>query len=294
MYKHKKPTFYNSLKAPFKATGGVSPMKNLGQGIGQLFASGGAKRRAKKEQGLADAEFAGAKQDYLGMDFSNPYANMENTMEDLTVNQQAADLAKQQFQQSQSNILNQMQQGGSFNAGNIQALVGAGQQAAAATSADIGRQEAANQRAAASQAASIQSKERAGQADMDALKRGQTETLFGMAQQRKGAADQATAEAKAMSAQGWGNVAGGVVDLGAKAAMMGSDIRLKENIEHTGYSESGIPMYNFSYKGSDKKWSGTMAQDLINLGRSNAVDVMDNGYYGVYYDMIDVDMVPCK
>ena len=294
MYKHKKPTFYNSLKAPFKATGGVSPMKNLGQGIGQLFASGGAKRRAKKEQGLADAEFAGAKQDYLGMDFSNPYANMENTMEDLTVNQQAADLAKQQFQQSQSNILNQMQQGGSFNAGNIQALVGAGQQAAAATSADIGRQEAANQRAAASQAASIQSKERAGQADMDALKRGQTETLFGMAQQRKGAADQATAEAKAMSAQGWGNVVGGVVDLGAKAAMMGSDIRLKEKIEHTGYAESGITMYKCSYKGSDKKWSGTIAQDLIKLGRSKAVDVMDNGYYGVYYDMIDVDMVPCK
>lgn len=228
------------------------------------------------------------------MDFSNPYANMENTMEDLTVNQQAADLAKQQFQQSQSNILDQMQQGGSFNAGNIQALVGAGQQAAAATSADIGRQESANQRSAASQAASIQSKERAGQADMDALKRGQTETLFGMAQQRKGAADQARAEAQAMKAQGWGNVAGGVVDLGVKAAMMGSDIRLKENIEHTGYSESGIPMYNFSYKGSNKKWSGTMAQDLINLGRSNAVDVMDNGYYGVYYDMIDVDMVPCK
>ena len=294
MYKQKGSTFYSNLKSPFKSKGGVSPVKQLGEGIGQLFAAGGAKRRAKKEQGLADAEFAGAKQDYLGMDFSNPYANMENTMEDLTVNQQAADLAKQQFQQSQSNILDQMQQGGSFNAGNIQALVGAGQQAAAATSADIGRQEAANQQAAARQAGMIQSQERRGQAQMDALKRGQTETLFGMAQQRKGAADQATAEAKAMSAQGWGNVAGGVLDLGVKAAMMGSDIRLKENIEHTGYSESGIPMYNFSYKGSNKKWSGTMAQDLINLGRNNAVDVMDNGYYGVYYDMIDVDMVPCK
>jgi len=136
MYKHTKPTFYSNLKAPFKATGGVSPMKNLGQGLGQLFAAGGANRRAKKEQGLADEEFAGAKQDYLNMDFSNPYANMENTMEDLTVNQQAANLAKQQFQQSQSNILDSVQQGGSFNAGNIQALVGAGQQAAAATSAD--------------------------------------------------------------------------------------------------------------------------------------------------------------
>lgn len=294
MYKQKGSTFYSNLKSPFKSKGGVSPVKQLGQGLGQLFAAGGANRRAKKEQGLADAEFAGAKQDYLGMDFSNPYANMENTMEDLTVNQQAADLAKQQFQQSQSNILDQMQQGGSFNAGNIQALVGAGQQAAAATSADIGRQESANQQAAARQAGQLQSTERQGAAAMAGAKRGQTETLFGMAQQRKGAADQATAEAQAMKAQGWGNVAGGVVDLGVKAAMMGSDIRLKENIEHTGYSESGIPMYNFSYKGSDKKWSGTMAQDLINLGRSNAVDVMDNGYYGVYYDMIDVDMVPCK
>ena len=294
MYKQKGSTFYSNLKSPFKSKGGVSPVKQLGQGIGQLFAAGGAKRRAKKEQGLADAEFAGAKQDYLNMDFSNPYANMENTMEDLTVNQQAANLAQQQFQQSQANILDQVQQGGSFNAGNIQALVGAGQQAAAATSADIGRQEAANQQAAAQQAGRLQSMERQGQAQMDQLKRGQTETLFGMAQQRKGAADQATAEAQAMAAQGWGNVAGGVLDLGVKAAMMGSDVRLKENIEKTGYSKSGIPIYNFSYKGSDKKWSGTMAQDLINLGRNDAVDVMDNGYYGVYYDMIDVDMVPCK
>ena len=292
MYKQEGPTFYSNLKSPFKSKGGVSPVKQLGAGIGQLIAAPGMKRRAKKEQGLADAEFTGAKQDYLNMDFSNPYANMENTMEDLTVNQQAANLAKQQFQQSQSNILDSVQQGGSFNAGNIQALVGAGQQAAAATSADIGRQEAANQQAAARQAGMIQTKERMGQAKMDELQRGQTETLFGMAQQRKGAADQATAEAQAMTAQGWGNVAGGVLDLGAK--LLPSDIRLKENIEHTGYSESGIPMYNFSYKGSNKKWSGTMAQDLINLGRNDAVDVMDNGYYGVYYDMIDVDMVPCK
>lgn len=293
MYKHKSPTFYNDLRAPFKARGGVSPMKNLGAGIGQLIASPGANRRAKKEQGKADAEYASGKENYLNMDFSNPYANMENTMEDLTVNQQASNLANQQFQQSQSNILGSMQQGGSFNAGNIQALVGAGQQASAATSADIGRQESANQKAAASQGARNQMQERQGAATMADAQRGQTETLFGMAQQRKGAADQSTAEARAMTAQGIGNIAGGVIDIGAKAAMM-SDIRLKENIEHTGYSESGIPMYNFSYKGSGKKWSGAMAQDLINLGRSNAVDVMDNGYYGVYYDMIDVDMVPCK
>ena len=172
MYKHKSPTFYNDLRAPFKARGGVSPMKNLGAGIGQLIASPGANRRAKKEQGKADAEYASGKENYLNMDFSNPYANMENTMEDLTVNQQASNLANQQFQQSQSNILGSMQQGGSFNAGNIQALVGAGQQASAATSADIGRQESANQKAAASQGARNQMQERQGAATMAEARRG--------------------------------------------------------------------------------------------------------------------------
>lgn len=294
MYKHNKPTFYNNLRSPFKNLGGVSPMKNLGQGIGQLIGAGGAIRRGKEEAALAGQEFDAAKQAYLGMDFSNPYANMENTAEDLTVNQQAADLARQQFQQSQSNILGQMGQGGQFNAGNIQALVGAGQQAAAATSADIGQQEQANQAARARQAAQLQQTERMGQAEMDKLKRGQIETLFGMATERKGQADLGLEEAKGMRAAGWGNVIGGTVDLGAKAAMMASDVRLKENIDHTGYSESGIPIYTFNYKGDENKWSGTMAQDLINLGRSNAVEIMDNGYYGVYYDMIDVDMKPYK
>ena len=293
MYKQKGSTFYNNLTSPFKSMGGISPMKNLGQGIGQLLGSAGATRRAKKEQTAAQGEFDAAKEAYLGMDFSNPYANMENTAEDLTVNQQAANLAQQQFQQSQSNILGQMQQGGQFNAGNIQALVGAGQQAAAATSADIGQQEARNQQAAASQAAQLQTQERMGQAKMDELQRGQTETLFGMATERKGQADLGLEEARAMRAQGWGNVAGGAVDLGLKAATM-SDVRLKENIDHSGYSKSGIPIYTFNYKGSNKKWSGTMAQDLINLGINNAVEMMDNGYYGVHYDMIDVDMTPCK
>ena len=72
---------------------------------------------------------------------------------------------------------------------------------------------------------------------------------------------------------------------------MGSDIRLKENITHTGISKSGIPIYTLNYKNDNQLWSGTMAQDLLNLGREDAVGIMNNGYYGVYYDMIDVDMV---
>ena len=221
MYKHKQPTFYNNMKSPFKSIGGTSPVKQLGQGIGQLIGSVGAKKRAKKELGKAKEEYRDVKADYMAMDFSNPYANMENTMEDLTINQQAADQAARQFQASQANILGQVQQGGQFNAGNIQALVGAGQQAAAATSADIGRQEAANQAAAARQAAQLQTAERKGAAEMAEAERGRTETLFGMGIERRGAAEAAKAEADAMRAQGYGNVIGGVVDLGVKAATMG-------------------------------------------------------------------------
>ena len=32
-----------------------------------------------------------------------------------------------------------------------------------------------------------------------------------------------------------------------------------------------------------------MAQDLLRMGRTDAVTVMDNGYYGVYYDKIDIE-----
>ena len=80
----------------------------------------------------------------------------------------------------------------------------------------------------------------------------------------------------------------------AMAAAMMSDIRMKENISQTGVSPSGIPVYQFNYKGDTTKYSGTMAQDLIKLGMKDAVSKMDNGYYGVHYNMIDVDFLPSK
>ena len=76
----------------------------------------------------------------------------------------------------------------------------------------------------------------------------------------------------------------------AKGLLGFSDERLKENIKTIGWSLSRIPIYTFNYKGSNKIWTGTMAQDLIKMGRCDAVEKMPNGYYGVYYDMIDVDL----
>jgi hypothetical protein len=69
-----------------------------------------------------------------------------------------------------------------------------------------------------------------------------------------------------------------------------SDERLKENIVKTGVSKSGIPTYEFNYKNDSQKWEGAMAQDLLSSGNADSVVIMQNGYYGVNYDNIDVDM----
>lgn len=68
-----------------------------------------------------------------------------------------------------------------------------------------------------------------------------------------------------------------------------SDIRLKENYNIIGTSASGIPIYVFSYIGEAARYIGTMAQDLLKLGITDAVSIMSNGYYGVNYNNIDID-----
>ena len=68
-----------------------------------------------------------------------------------------------------------------------------------------------------------------------------------------------------------------------------SDIRAKEKIEKIGNSPSGIPMYEFNYIGSEARYSGTMAQDLLKMG-IDAVSMGEDGYYRVNYNNIDVDM----
>jgi hypothetical protein len=76
-----------------------------------------------------------------------------------------------------------------------------------------------------------------------------------------------------------------------QAPGMMSDIRAKENIVKTGVSESGLPMYDFNYIGKNERWNGVMAQDLLKLGREDAViKDKDTGFYNVMYDKIDVDM----
>jgi hypothetical protein len=86
-------------------------------------------------------------------------------------------------------------------------------------------------------------------------------------------------------------VGSGLSFAGSVAPLVASDTRLKENITHTGYSEFGIPTYTWTYKYDSSKTprSGTMAQDLLEMGRKDAVIRTLSGFYAVDYSKIDVD-----
>ena len=74
------------------------------------------------------------------------------------------------------------------------------------------------------------------------------------------------------------------------AALLPSDIKLKENIEKDGKSPKGYTIYTCNYK-KDKhtRYRGVIAQDVLKINPM-AVDVMSNGYLGVHYDKVDVPM----
>jgi len=264
-----------------------------------LLFGGKARRR---EQRAANEQYEFWLDEFAQQKMNNPYAGvknqyegMENVYEDSQVNLQAADYAKEQSQQSMANIMSGMQSaaGSSGVAGLAQVLANQGVQQARQQSVDIGQQEQANQLKARGEAGRLQQLdvegeykrdmlERKGQASVEEFDREKQNAMLGMAKERKGYADAARDAARAQ---------GDAMATAVAQSFLGSDIRLKENITRTGISKSGIPIYTFNYKNDDQLWSGTMAQDLLELGREDAVTTMDNGYYGVYYDVIDVNMI---
>ena len=187
-------------------------------GIAQIGMSLSGSKKRKAEQSAASKELAERKSAYEQMDTSNPYANMENTMEDLTVNQQQAQFQAQQGNQQRANIMQNMQgaAGGSGIAGLAQAMANQGAKSTQQASASIGQQESQNQMATARQAAQNQTMERQGDARSQEMEQDKTETLLGMSQQRKGAADAARQRARDGVMAGIGTI--GAAGVGAAKA----------------------------------------------------------------------------
>ena len=214
----------------------------IGQIVGGLtgMASGiiGGKKR-RREQANAQNEFNTNKASFENLDTSNVYTNMENTMEDLTVNQGAANFAAEQSNQGLANTMNTMSgaAGGSGIAAMAQALAGQQQGQTRQASLDIGRQEQANQAAERQQAGNLQLYEKKGELISRDAENEKASTLLGMSQQRLGAANQARQDATNAIVGGVGSLAGGVLG-GMADGVIGTATSLGQKLSGA-YSKNG-------------------------------------------------------
>ena len=175
----------------------------------------GSKKR-KREQREAQREYNQNLARMKNADTSNPYLNQENTMEDLTVNTQEADMIAAQQNQGMANTFDALQQsaGGSGIAALAQSLANQQTQNAQSASASIGKQERQNQLAEANMAAQLQSQEAKGELISRSQEKDKTDTMLGMSQQRLAAANQARSQATSSIIGGGTGLVGAGMDGG--------------------------------------------------------------------------------
>ena len=182
-------------------------------GAAKAISGGVQKRKAKDEAATAKAEMDAQKEKYAAMDTSNLYANMENTQEDLTVNQGEAQFLKQQQQQNQANIMSNMKAsaGSSGVAGLAQSMAQQGSLDAQKAAVSIGRQEQQNQASERAEASRLQGLDVQGQYGQRQDELDKTTAFMQMSPADKAAAD---AKEAAANEQMWG----GVTDAAGSAA----------------------------------------------------------------------------
>ena len=195
---------------------GSSPLKFIPQAAQALGAVakigiGLAGRKKKKDQlKKAQGAYDMQRQAFENMDTSNLYMDQENVYEDQTVDTQAADFAKSQALQSQSNIMDQFGQaaGGSGIAALAQAMAGQSAQQAQQSSVSIGQQERANEAKERNMAATIQQNQITGEYDKRQNELGKIDTMMQLTGQDLQAAQAAKSQSDQMLISGIGDAAG--------------------------------------------------------------------------------------
>mgnify|MGYP003119988611 CR=1 FL=1 len=240
-------------KSPFKILGAVGAFASANPALAGTILSAGssllggifggrrarkAQRAAERRERMARTEMNRLKQVYSNLDTSNPYLNMENVMEDLTVNQKQAQFERQQFQQSQANILSGLRDaaGGSGVAAVAQALAQQGQLQAQRSAASIGAQESRNQMLRQREAGRLQTLERQGELISRQQERARVTGLLGMAQAETAAYGQQAAAAQQARYDAIGGAFSGI----AQAGIAGLQAGAFDNIQ--GVGRQGVDM----------------------------------------------------
>ena len=184
----------------------------VGMGVYKAVQGANAAKDAKIQADNARDEMEKHKAAFEALDTSNPYSNLENTMEDLTVNQQQAEFEKQNNMQNQANVMGQMRgaAGSSGIAALAQSLSNSGSLNAQKASASIGAQEAQNQQLSAAEASKNQGLEREGEVMSRDMKFGKTQSLMSMSAGDVSNAQAMQAAGNQQMMAGIGDAVGGV------------------------------------------------------------------------------------
>ena len=247
---------------------------SVGTGVAKAIGGAKEKKKAMAEAKKAQAEMDAQKDAFSKLDTSNPYANMENTMEDLTVNTQQAEFEAQQNQQNQANILSSMKgaAGGSGIAALAQTMANQGQLSAQKASASIGLQESQNQKLAAQEASKIQTQERKGEVMSRDMERDKVSTLLGMAQGEKQAAEEKKAAA---NQQMWSGITGAASGIAGAVAPGGAMDALKGVGGGAGLTDAGKALQATGVDMGDVTAGGAKTQaglDYSNQGEGGMDD----------------------
>ena len=148
----------------------------------QAIGSGSRNKQARLQAEQAQARLDQQREMLNMLDTSNPYTNLENNLEDVTVNLKEAEMQRDMLAQSQANTLDQLRQGAGTSgiAALATALAQRGDLQAQKIGAEVGKQEMAINLAAANQAQANQTAERQGEVMSRQMDFGKLESLMGI------------------------------------------------------------------------------------------------------------------
>jgi hypothetical protein len=250
----------------------------------------------KAEQKIQRKLLAEQKQEYRSFEFKNPYENLDNYYEDLTVNTQAADYQKGMVQQQQANIMQNLKgsAGSSGIAGLAQAMANQGAMQAQQISIGIGQQEQQNQMMSLKGASAADMAERGGEAMVQSAEMQRQSTMLGIEYGGMAGANAGVQGAYGNQMAGFGMQAGMAnANLAATTSMYTggmnalSDRKLKKNINKIGESPSGLNIYSFKYK--DTKHGEGLFQGVMSDEVPQKAVGTRGGYDTVNYSMLDVE-----
>ena len=193
------------------------------EGITGIVSGLVGQRKRKAEQRAAKRDFDNQMAEFRAIDTSNPFANVQNPYEDLTVNLQQAQFESQQQQLGMATAMGQMRgaAGSSGVAAMAQAMANQQSINLQRSAASIGQQESRNQALAAQGAERRETLLAQGEQESRRMQFAKQNRLLDITSDRKIAADEAVAAARQSMISGVGNLVGGLGTAAIHGAMDG-------------------------------------------------------------------------